>query len=100
VNRVFGIGLVVLSLVAVPVFYVGQVAIADVGLTDNCQEDIDKLADEMKDDKDDYTAESRRKAQVQLAEARTNRLDPIKCRKNIQDARKELRQGKQDKKND
>ncbi len=73
---------------------------ADVGLTDNCQDDIDKLQDEIKEDKDEYTAESRRKAQAELAAARTNRLDPIKCRKNIQDARKELRQGKRDKKDD
>jgi hypothetical protein len=71
---------------------------ADIGLTDNCQDDIDKLRDDIKDDKDDYTAESRRKAEAQLAAARANRLDPLKCRKNIQDARQELREGKRDKK--
>ena len=29
---------------------------AEVGVTDNCQEDIEKLKDEMERDKDDYTA--------------------------------------------
>lgn len=71
---------------------------ADIGLTDNCQDDIDKLRDDIKNDKDDYTAGSRRKAEAQLAAARANRLDPLKCRKNIQDARQELREGRRDKK--
>jgi hypothetical protein len=79
--------------------YSGNV-LAEVGITDNCQDDIDKLQDEIKDDKDKFTAESRRKAKAELAVARTNRLDPIKCRKNIQDARQELRQGNRDKKDD
>ena len=73
---------------------------ADVGVTDNCQEDIDKLKDEMERDKDDYTPESRAKAQTQLSAARTNRLNPAKCRKNLQDARQELRKGKRDKRDD
>jgi hypothetical protein len=72
-------------------------AFAQVGVTDGCQEDIDKLEDEMKRDKDVYTAESRAKAQTQLTVAKTNRLNPAKCRKNLQDARQELRQGKRDK---
>jgi hypothetical protein len=42
--------------------------------------------------------ESRRKAQTQLMAAKTNRLNPVKCRKNILDARKELQEGKRDKK--
>jgi len=73
---------------------------AQLGVTDNCQEDIEKLEDEMKRDKDDYTAESRAKAQSQIAVAKTNRLNPAKCRKNLQDARQELRQGKRDKRDD
>ena len=52
----------------------------------------------MKDNKDDYTAESRRKAKTHLMGAKTNRLNPAKCRKNILDAREELRNGKRDKK--
>jgi hypothetical protein len=52
----------------------------------------------MKDNKDDYTAESRRKAKTHLLGAKTNRLNPVKCRKNILDAREELRKGKRDKK--
>ncbi len=76
----------------------GGPLMADVGITNDCQDDIADLKDEMKRDKDDYTAESRRKAEAQLAAARTNRMDPIKCRKNLQDARQELRQGKREKK--
>lgn len=95
VNRM---GLLASGLVLAAGMTVSSPLLADLGVTDNCQDDIDKLADDIKDDKDDYTAESRRKAQLQLTEARTNRLDPIKCRKNIQDARQELRQGKRDKK--
>ena len=77
-----------------------QPAEAAVGVTDNCQEDIQKLEDEIERDKDDYTAESRRKAQTQLAAAKTNRLNPAKCRKNLTDARQELRQGIRDKRDD
>ena len=73
---------------------------AQVGVTDDCQDDIQQLEDEMERDKDDYTAESRRKAQTQIAAAKTNRLNPAKCRKNLQDARQELRQGKRDKRDD
>jgi hypothetical protein len=73
---------------------------AQLGVTDNCQEDIEKLEDEMKRDKDEYTAESRAKAQTQLTAAKTNRLNPAKCRKNLADARQELRQGKRDKRDD
>ena len=54
--------------------------------------------DEINDNKDDYTAESRRKAKKHLLESKTNRLNPAKCRKNILDAREELRKGKRDKK--
>lgn len=72
-------------------------ALAAVGVTDDCQEDIKDLEDKIRDDKDDYTAESRRKAKTQLAAAKTNRLNPAKCRGNIMDARKELKQGKRDK---
>lgn len=77
-----------------------QYAGAEVGITDNCQEDIEALEDEIDRDKDEYTAESRRKAQTQLAAAKTNRLNPAKCRKNLADARQELRQGKRDKRDD
>jgi len=77
-----------------------QYAAAEVGVTDNCQEDIEAFEEEMERDKDDYTAESRRKAQTQLAAAKTNRLNPAKCRKNLSDARQELRQGKRDKRDE
>jgi len=55
------------------------------------------LQDKINDNKDDYTAESRRKAKSQLAAARTNRMNPARCRGNILAARKELREGKRDK---
>ena len=71
---------------------------ADLGVTDDCQDDIRKLKEEIAEDKDDYTAESRTKANAELTLAKTNRLNPVKCRKNIQDARSELRKGKRDKK--
>lgn len=72
---------------------------AEVGVTDACQDDVRDLEEKMRVNKDDYTAESRRKANVQLMAAKTNRLNPVKCRGNIHDARQELRQGKRDKKN-
>ena len=81
------------ALIAIPVS-------ADLGVTDGCQDDIKELEDKISDNKDDYTAESRRKARTELAAARTNRLNPVNCRKNIQDARKHLREGKRDKKDE
>ena len=73
-------------------------ASADLVLTDNCQEDIRKLQDEMRDNKEDYTAESRTKANAELTVAKTNIVNPVKCRKNVRDARDALRKGKRDKK--
>jgi len=73
-------------------------AAAEVGITDDCQKDIKELREEIKRDKDLYTSESRTKAKAELTAAQTNRLNPIKCRKNIQDAKSELRKGKKDKK--
>ena len=72
-------------------------SVADLGVTDDCQEDIRNLKEDMARDKDDYTAESRTKANAELTMAKTNRLNPVKCRKNIQDARSELRKGRRDK---
>ena len=71
---------------------------AQLGVTDDCQDDIKKLEDDIKDDRDDYTAESVAKARAELTIAKTNRMNPVKCRKNIQDARQALREGKRDKK--
>jgi hypothetical protein len=90
----------VLSLMAVTAFSVIEPTIADVGVTDACQDDIRELEEQIRDDKEDYTAESRRKAKSQLMAAKTNRLNPVKCRENILDARKELREGKRDKRKD
>jgi hypothetical protein len=73
-------------------------AVAEVGITDDCQKDIKELRDEINRDKDLYTTESRSKAKAELTAAQTNRLNPVKCRKNIQDAKSELRKGKKDKK--
>ena len=73
---------------------------ADLGVTDNCQDEVKELEKKIEKNKDDYTSESRSKARAELAKARTNRVDPIKCRKNVQDARQELRKGKRDKKDD
>lgn len=73
-------------------------SMADVGVTDACQDDVKELMDKINDNRDDYTAESRRKAKKHLMEAKTNRLNLAKCRKNILDAREELREGKRDKK--
>jgi hypothetical protein len=75
-----------------------RLTIADVGVTDACQDDIKDLEKKMRDNRDDYTLESRRKAETQLMAAKTNRMNPAKCRENIRDARKELREGKSDKK--
>jgi len=71
---------------------------AEVGITDDCQKDIKELREEINRDKDLYTSESRTRAKTELTAAQTNRLNPVKCRKNIQDARAELRKGKKDKK--
>ncbi len=87
------------AILAVTLLLVGTSGFADVGVTDGCQDDIRDLQEEMKDNKEDYTAESRAKANAELATARTNRLNPAKCRKNLQDARQALREGKRDKKN-
>ena len=78
-------------------FLAGGVS-AQVGVTDDCQDDIKELEDEIKDDRDDYTAESVAKARAELTLAKTNRMNPVKCRKNLQDARQALREGKRDKK--
>lgn len=43
-------------------------AITDVGVTDACQDDVKELQDKIRDNKDDYTAESRRKASSLLHE--------------------------------
>jgi hypothetical protein len=72
-------------------------SLAEVGVTDACQEEADELRDEIDKNADDYTAESRRKAKNHLLAAKTNRINPVKCRSNILDARKELREGKRDK---
>ena len=71
---------------------------ADIVLTDDCQADIRTLQDEMKENKDQYTSESRTRANAELTMAKTNILNPVKCRKNIFDARDELRKGKKAKK--
>ncbi len=86
--------------VAATILVFSCAANADLGVTDNCQEEVKELDKKIEDNKDDYTSESRSKARGELAKARTNRLDPIKCRKNVQDARQELRKGKRDKKDD
>jgi hypothetical protein len=77
-----------------------QPALADVGVTDDCQDDIKELQDRIDDNKDDYTSESRRKAKNHLLAARTNRLNPVKCRQNILEARAELQKGRRDRKKD
>ena len=86
------------TLIGVVCSWAASVTVADVGVTDACQDDVRELEEEINDNKDDYTAESRRKAKSQLMAAKTNRLSPVKCRENIRDARKELREGKRDKK--
>lgn len=73
-------------------------AYADIGVTDSCQDDVKELRKEIDRNKDDYTSESRKKANRQLTAAKTNRMSPTRCRKNILDARQELEKGKRDKK--
>lgn len=75
-------------------------AYSDLAVTDNCQDEVKELEEKIEKDRDEYSADSRSKARAELARAKTNRLDPIKCRKNVQDARQELRKGKRDKKKD
>jgi hypothetical protein len=70
---------------------------ADLGVTDDCQEKVRELQEKIDRDRDEYTSESRLKARAELTTAKTNRLNPVKCRKNIQDARQALREGKRDK---
>ena len=86
------------TLIGVVCSWTATATVADVGVTDACQNNVKELEEEIDDNKDDYTAESRRKARNQLMAAKTNRLNPLKCRENIRDARKELREGKRDKK--
>jgi hypothetical protein len=71
-------------------------SIADVGVADACQDEIKELQEKINDSKDDYTAESRSRAKNHLLAAKTNRLNPAKCRGNILDPRKELQEGKKD----
>lgn len=73
-------------------------ASADVALTGDCQDDIRELQDEMEEKKDLYTADSRVKANAEIAVAKTNLISPVKCRKNLWQANEELRKGKRDKK--
>ncbi|RPH96080.1 MAG: hypothetical protein EHM68_11720 [Lysobacterales bacterium] len=88
-NRYFA-----LLLLAVFVTSLAPMALADVGVTDKCQEEVKELEDKIRENKDDYTAEARTKAQSQLAAAKANRANPAKCRENLRDARQELRDGK------
>lgn len=68
--------------------------LAEVGVTDNCQQEVKELEDKIDKNKDDYTAEARRKARTNLAAAKTNRANPARCRENLRDARQDLRDGK------
>ncbi|MEJ2384400.1 MAG: hypothetical protein P8Y54_08370 [Xanthomonadales bacterium] len=85
-------------IVLIPFLWIAQAVAADVVLTDDCQEDIRRLQDEIKENKDLYTTESRTRANAELTVAKTNIINPIKCRKNILDARDALRKGKKEKK--
>lgn len=78
--------------------WIPSAVMADLVLTDDCQEDIRRLQDEIKENKEKYTTESRTRANAELTVAKTNILNPVKCRKNILEARDELRKGKKDKK--
>ncbi len=91
-------GVARLACVAAACALLSAPSMAEIGVTDDCQDDIKKLEDDIEKDRDDYTAESVARARSQLTLAKTNRLNPIKCRKNLQDARKALREGKRDKK--
>ena len=84
--------------VAVSCLFLLPTASAGIVLTDDCQADIRTLQDEISDNKDKYTAESRTKANAELTVAKTNIINPVKCRKNIHDAREALRKGKRAKK--
>lgn len=90
--------LTMVTLIGAVCSWTATTSVADVGVTDACQDDAKELNEEINDNKDDYTAESRRKAKSHLMAAKTNRLNPAKCRENILHARKELREGKRDKK--
>ena len=73
-------------------------SMAEVGITDGCQKSVKELEQKIKDNKSDYTAESRRKAHEYLLKAKTNRLNAIKCRENVLKAREELSKGKLERK--
>ena len=61
-----------IAIIAALVFWGISPSMAQVGVTDGCQEDVDELMDEINDNKDDYTAESRRKAKKHLLDAYTS----------------------------
>jgi hypothetical protein len=73
-------------------------ATAEIGVTDGCQKEIAEVEEDIRRHDDQYTLESKTRARAELAAARTNRLNAIKCRGNIQDARKALREGKRERK--
>ena len=74
--------LTMVTLIGAVCSWTATTSVADVGVTDACQDDAKELKEEINDNKDDYTAESRRKAKSHLMAAKTNRLNPAKCREN------------------
>lgn len=83
-----------IALYALITFGITPSVMADVGITDQCQEEVTELEEKIDQNKDDYTAEARRKARANLAAAKTNRANPAKCRENLRDARQDLRDGR------
>ncbi len=88
----------ILFLLGLTIFLTTPPARAGIGLTGNCQEDAQTLQDEIKNNKDHYTLESRTRATAEITAAKTDLLNPVKCRKNLLEAHNELRKGKKDKK--
>jgi capsule polysaccharide export protein KpsE/RkpR len=86
--------LVVLMVMVTSLVSVG--ARAEVGVTDGCQDEAREVEEDIKKHSDDYTTQAKTEARAELAKAHTNRVNAVKCRKNVQDARQALRQGKRD----
>jgi hypothetical protein len=65
------------------------------GALPGCREEIDRVSKMIDDKKANYTQSARAEARQHLAAARAQVGQPADCRKQVQEARQALRQGKQ-----
>jgi len=72
---------------AIAIFLVlatGSAAFAD------CKEEVNHLRQEINDNRDNYTADSRAEAKKELAMAQATLLQPLECREHLRNARQAL----------